>query len=48
MSDHSTVNELPRYFRVNPKRIYRRSWAKRSSAYKLEDPIPQKDIVWLK
>jgi hypothetical protein len=34
MSDFFTVNELAEHFRVNPKTIYRRLWAKGIPAFK--------------
>ncbi len=47
MSDHFTVNELARYFNINPKTIYRRLWAKGSPAYKIGRVwrIARKDII---
>ena len=35
MSDHFKVNELARYFNVNPKTIYRRLWAKGIPVFKV-------------
>jgi excisionase family DNA binding protein len=48
--DYYTVNELAAHFRVNPKTIYRRLWAKGIPAYKVgaQWRIAKKDIVWLK
>jgi excisionase family DNA binding protein len=45
-----TVNELADHFRVNPKTIYRRLWAKGIPAYKVGRiwRIAKKDIKWLK
>jgi excisionase family DNA binding protein len=50
MKDYFTVNELAREFRVNPKTIYRRLWAKGISAFKIGRSwrIAKKDIIWLK
>jgi len=48
--DFFTVTELSKHFRVNPKTIYRRLWAKQIPAYKVgaQWRIAKKDIVWLK
>jgi excisionase family DNA binding protein len=48
--DFYTVNELPEYFNVNPKTIYRRLWAKEIPAFKVGRTwrISRKDIIWLK
>jgi excisionase family DNA binding protein len=48
--DFFTVNELADYFRVNPKTIYRRLWAKGIPAYKVGRSwrIARKDIQWLR
>ena len=48
--DYLTVNELAKEFRVNPKTIYRRLWAKGIPAYKVGQQwrIAKKDLVWLK
>jgi excisionase family DNA binding protein len=48
--DYFTVNELAREFRVNPKTIYRRLWAKGIPAYKVGQQwrIAKKDLKWLK
>ncbi len=35
MNDYFTLNELAKEFRVNPKTIYRRLWAKGIPAYKI-------------
>lgn len=35
MNDFFTVNQLAEYFRVNPKTVYRRLWAKQIPAYKV-------------
>ena len=45
-----TVNELTRYFNVNPKTIYRRLWAKAIPAYKVGRiwRITKKDLKWLR
>jgi len=45
-----TVNELAKEFRVNPKTIYRRLWAKEIPAYKVGRSwrIARKDIKWLR
>ncbi len=50
VGDFFTVNELAKYFRVNPKTIYRRLWAKGIPAYKVGQQwrIAKKDITWLK
>ena len=49
-SDYFTVIELAKEFRVNPKTIYRRLWAKGIPAYKrrLVLRIARKDIKWLR
>ena len=49
-SDFFTVNELARHFRVNPKTIYRRLWAKQLPAFKVGRTwrIAKKDLIWLK
>jgi excisionase family DNA binding protein len=48
--DFFTVSELARHFKVNPKTIYRRLWAKGIPAYKVGRVwrIARKDIVWLR
>ena len=45
-----TVNELAQYFRVNPKPIYQRLWAKALPAYKVGRvwKIAPKDLKWLR
>ncbi len=45
-----TVNELAREFKVNPKTIYRRLWAKGIPAYKVGRSwrIARKDIKGLR
>ncbi len=45
-----TVNELARYFNVDPKTIYRRLWARQIPAYKVGRiwKIARKDLVWLR
>ena len=50
MGDFYTVNELARYFGVNPKTIYRRLWAKGIPAFKVGRiwKIAKKDLVWLR
>ena len=50
MKDYSTVNELADHFRVNPKTIYRRLWAKAIPAYKVGRTwrIAKKDIDWFR
>ena len=50
MRDYFTVTELADHFRVNPKTIYRRLWAKGIPAYKVgqQSQIARKDIIWLK
>jgi excisionase family DNA binding protein len=50
MTDYFTVNELAEHFRVNPKTIYRRLWAKGIPAYKVGRRwrIARKDIKWLR
>jgi excisionase family DNA binding protein len=50
MSDYFTVSELAKEFRVNPKTIYRRLWAKQVPAYKVGRSwrIAKKDIKWLR
>ncbi len=50
MKDYFTVNELAEEFRVNPKTIYRRLWAKGIPAYKIGRRwrIVKKDIKWLR
>lgn len=49
-TDYFTVTELAKEFRVNPKTIYRRLWAKGIPAYKVGRAwrIAKKDIVWLR
>jgi excisionase family DNA binding protein len=48
--DFFTVNELAEYFRVNPKTIYGRLWAKQIPAFKVgaQWRIAKKDIKWLR
>ena len=48
--DFFTVTELAKHFRVNPKTIYRRLWAKQIPAYKVGRSwrISKEDIIWLK
>jgi excisionase family DNA binding protein len=50
MKDYFSVNELAGHFRVNPKTIYRRLWAKDLPAYKVGRSwrVAKKDIKWLK
>lgn len=50
MKDYFTVIELADHFRVNPKTIYRRLWAKAIPAYKVGQQwrIARKDIIWLR
>jgi hypothetical protein len=50
MSGFFTVNELADYFRVNPKTIYGRLWAKAILASKVGMAlrIVKKDIKWLR
>jgi len=50
MKDCFSVNELAEHFRVNPKTIYRRLWAKQILTYKVGRSwrIAKKDIVWLR
>jgi hypothetical protein len=50
ISGFFAVNELAGEFRVNPKTIYRRLWAKEVSAYKVGTVwrIAKKDIKWLR
>lgn len=50
MKDFFNVKELAKHFRVNPKTIYRRLWAKGIPAFKIGRSwrIMEKDIVWLK
>jgi excisionase family DNA binding protein len=50
MNDYFTELELAKEFRVNPKTIYRRLWAKGIPAYKVGTVwrIAKKDIKWLK
>jgi excisionase family DNA binding protein len=50
MNDFITINELAKYFNVNPKTIYRRLWAKGIPAFKVGRTwrIAKKDIIWLK
>ena len=45
-----TVNELARYFNVNPKTIYRRLWAKGIPAFRVGRvwKIAKKDLIWLR
>ena len=45
-----TVNELARYFNVDPKTIYRRLWAKQIPASKVGRVwrIARKELVWLR
>jgi excisionase family DNA binding protein len=49
-SDFFTVNELAKYFDVNPKTIHRRLWAKAIPAFKVGKTwrIAKKDIICLK
>ncbi len=48
--DFYTVNELAEHFRVNPKTIYRRLWAKGIPTYKVGRVwrIAKRDIKWLR
>lgn len=50
MNDFFTVNELAKYFGVDPKTICRRLWAKGIPAYEVGRSwrIARKDIIWLK
>ncbi len=50
MNSFFTVNELVNHFRVNPKTIYRRLWAKAIPACKVgaQWRIAKKDLLWLK
>jgi len=50
MNDFITLNELAKYFGVDPKTIYRRLWAKGIPAYEVGRSwrIARKDIIWLK
>ncbi len=50
MADYFTVNKLAREFRVNPKTIYRRLWAKGIPAFKVGRSwrIAKKHIKWLR
>jgi len=50
MNNFSIVNELAKYFSVNPKTIYWSLWAKGIPAYKVEGTwrIAKKDIEWLR
>jgi excisionase family DNA binding protein len=50
MRDYYTVTELANEFRVNPKTIYRRLWARQIPAYKVGRSwrIAKKDIKWLR
>ena len=50
MAEYFTVIELAKEFRVNPKTIYRRLWAKQIPAYKVGSQwrIAKKDLIWLK
>jgi excisionase family DNA binding protein len=50
MSEYFTVSELAKEFRVNPKTIYRRLWARGIPAYKVGRTwrIAKKDIKWLR
>jgi excisionase family DNA binding protein len=50
MKDYFTVIELADHFRVNPKTIYRRLWAKAIPSFKVGTRwrIAKKDIKWLK
>ena len=50
MNDFFTVTELAKFFKVNPKTIYRRLWAKQIPAYKVGKAwrIAKKDIICLK
>jgi excisionase family DNA binding protein len=45
--DYYTVNELAEHFRVDPKTIYRRLWAKQIPAHKVGRSwrIAKKDII---
>ena len=49
MKEFFTVNELAKYFNVNPKTIYRRLWKKGILAYKVGRiwRIFEKDLKWL-
>jgi excisionase family DNA binding protein len=49
-SGFMTVNDLAKYFNVNPKTIYRRLWTKEIPAYKVGRTwrIAKKDIKWLR
>jgi len=49
-SDFFTVIELAHYFKVSPKTIYRRLWAKQIPAFKIGKVwrISKKEIDWLK
>jgi len=44
------VNELARYFNVNPETIYRRLWVRGVPAYKVGRTwrIAKKDIIWFR
>ena len=50
MNDFFTVTELAKFFKVCPKTIYRRLWAKGIPAYKVGRTwgIAKKDIKWLR
>jgi excisionase family DNA binding protein len=50
MKDYYTVEELADHFRVNPKTIYRRLWAKGIPAYKVGRiwRIAKKEIKWFR
>jgi excisionase family DNA binding protein len=52
MNDFFTVNQLAEYFKVHPKTIYRRLWAKAIPAFKIGGrgnwKIAKKDIRWMK
>ena len=50
MNNFFTVNELAKYFGLNPKTIYRSLWAKGIPAYKVGGTwrIAKKDIIWLR
>ncbi|MGA2465754.1 MAG: helix-turn-helix domain-containing protein [Thermodesulfobacteriota bacterium] len=50
MKDYYTVEELADHFRVNPKTIYRRVWAKAIPAYKVGRAwrIAKKDLMWFR
>ena len=50
VKDYFTVAELADHFRVNPKTIYRRLWAKGIPAYKVGRTwrIAKKDTRWLR